>query len=105
MREELWRTCVISGLVGLQGGGRGWRNGIRANALAALLFGLGHFPQGWTGVLVTTLLGFCLGSVMLVHRSTWVAVLAHGFFDALTFLILRVAQTSGWLEGMHARDF
>jgi membrane protease YdiL (CAAX protease family) len=33
-------------------------------------------------------LGFCLGLIMIFHRSIWPAVMAHGFFDATTFAIL-----------------
>ena len=54
----------------------------------ALLFGLAHTPQGWVGVAATTGLGLGLGAILLLHRSLWDAVLAHGFFNAATFAVL-----------------
>jgi membrane protease YdiL (CAAX protease family) len=53
-----------------------------------LLFGSGHTVQGALGVCATTLLGLGLGGIMLWRRSIWEAVIAHGFFDASTFLAL-----------------
>ncbi|PYK61394.1 MAG: hypothetical protein DME43_02550 [Verrucomicrobia bacterium] len=37
---------------------------------------------------VATLLGLFLGLILIVHRSIWPAVIAHGFFDATTFALL-----------------
>lgn len=89
LREELWRAGMLALLARL---GPRWFGGPRGAWLAilpvALLFGLGHTPQGPAGVAVTTLLGVGLGAVMVFHRSTWDAVLAHGFFNATTFAIL-----------------
>lgn len=88
-REELWRAAMI-GFLGesfprLFGGKWGpWL----AVFPVALLFGLAHLTQGWMGVAATGVLGIGLGVVMLLHRSVWDAVLAHGFFNATTFAIL-----------------
>jgi membrane protease YdiL (CAAX protease family) len=87
LREELWRAGMLAAFRGLLPAR--WQNrwGQAAAILfAAVIFGLGHLPQGAAGVLLTGLLGIGLGSVMLLHRSLWVAVLAHGFFDATSFL-------------------
>jgi membrane protease YdiL (CAAX protease family) len=59
-----------------------------AVCIVAVLFGLGHTMQGWTGVALTTLLGVGLGTIMIWRRSIWEAVIAHGFFDASTFALL-----------------
>jgi membrane protease YdiL (CAAX protease family) len=89
LREELWRAGVIAALLVLMPKQfRGWLGGIVAVLIAAGLFGLGHLPQGWGGVALTTLLGLGLGAIMLRHRSVWEPVLAHGFFDATTFALL-----------------
>ncbi|MDB6109069.1 MAG: Abortive infection protein, partial [Pedosphaera sp.] len=56
--------------------------------VAAVIFGLGHTAQGWSGVAITAFLGLGLGAIMLRHRSIWEAVIAHGFFDAGTFALL-----------------
>jgi membrane protease YdiL (CAAX protease family) len=58
--------------------------------VAAIIFGLGHLPQGIGGVAVTAGLGFGLGWIMVRHQSAWEAILAHGFFDASTFAALYV---------------
>ena len=89
LREELWRAGMLAGLFALfprRFGGTGGK--MAAVGLVALVFGLGHLVQGWGGVTMTTLLGVGLGIIMLVHRSIWEAVLAHGFFDAGTFAFL-----------------
>jgi membrane protease YdiL (CAAX protease family) len=66
----------------------GFRGQLRAVIIAAVLFGLGHTAQGWGAVGITAILGVGLGAIMVWHRSIWDAVIAHGFFDASTFLFL-----------------
>jgi membrane protease YdiL (CAAX protease family) len=88
-REELWRAGMLAGLGGLFPaifGGR--RGGYLAAGIAALIFGLGHWPQGVGGATATAFLGFGLGVIMVYYRSIWEAVLAHGFFNATSFLML-----------------
>jgi membrane protease YdiL (CAAX protease family) len=86
LREELWRAGVLAGLNRLKPGLLDKFPGqLAASSLAAIAFGLGHLPQGWTGVGVTALIGLGLGMVMLYFRSMWVAAFAHGFFDAASF--------------------
>jgi membrane protease YdiL (CAAX protease family) len=34
------------------------------------------------------ILGLGLGAIMVLHRSIWPAVIAHGMFDATTFAFL-----------------
>lgn len=91
LREELWRAGVLAGLLALfPQRFEGWKGKVLAVSLVSVLFGLGHIPQGFGGVLATTVLGFGLGMIMVWHRSIWPAVLAHGFFDATTFFLLFV---------------
>jgi membrane protease YdiL (CAAX protease family) len=106
LREELWRATFFSAVTDLlprswsEGppplfdGWRGvwarYRVAITTSLLAAVIFGLGHIMQGPVGVMVTGLLGLGLGLVMHFHRSLMVAVLAHGFFDASTFVALGI---------------
>ncbi|MDB6019053.1 MAG: Abortive infection protein [Pedosphaera sp.] len=97
LREELWRAGMFAGLNMLfprlltTVGGR-----LAAIGMVAVIFGLGHTAQGWGGVAITALLGFGLGAIMVWYRSIWEAVLAHGFFDATTFVFLY------WLAKFHA---
>ncbi len=89
LREELWRAGMVALLGRLAPGWFGGRWGPWLALIpVALLFGLGHTPQGWVGVAATTGLGLGLGAIMIWHRSLWDAVLAHGFFNATTFAIL-----------------
>lgn len=88
-REELWRAGMLAGLAGMAPAVFASRRGqFIAVAIAALVFGLGHLPQGWGGVAVTAVLGLGLGSIIVWHQSAWEAILAHGFFDATTFAAL-----------------
>lgn len=89
LREELWRAGLLAAGFALFPAAATNRAGRGLFVLViALLFGLGHLVQGWGGVLLTTLLGVGLGWIMLHHRSIWPAVLAHGFFNATSFLLL-----------------
>ena len=89
LREELWRIAMVFLLGRIAPGMFGGRWGPwLALVPVAVLFGLGHTAQGWAGVAATTALGLGLGAIMLFHRSTWDAVLTHGFFNATTFAIL-----------------
>lgn len=90
-REELWRIGVLAGLQALfpklfqSVAGK-----LGAIAIVAVIFGLGHYSQGWGGVAITTLLGIGLGAIMVFHRSLWDAVLAHGFFNASSFIMVHL---------------
>ena len=89
LREELWRAGMLAGLQALFPRRFGsTAGGFLAVALVAVVFGLGHIPQGWGAVILTALLGIGLGAIIVWHRSIWDAVMAHGFFDATTFVML-----------------
>lgn len=89
LREELWRAGVLAGLAALFP--RLFASVIgklAAVAIVAVIFGLGHFSQGWGGIALTTALGVGLGAIMVFHGSIWDAVLAHGFFNASSFAMI-----------------
>lgn len=89
LREELWRAGMVAGMRAVfPKHWRGFFGDIVAITVAAVIFGLGHLPQGWGGAAVTALLGFGLGMIMVRHHSIWEAVFAHGFFNATSFLLL-----------------
>lgn len=108
LREELWRAGFMAAVRDLlpdrwwtprprdaaegwfRWQARRWGPTVSVALLAAVIFGLGHLPQGAGGVVLTGVVGFILAMVMIGHRSIWVAVLAHGFFDASTFVLLAV---------------
>ncbi|HEY2125156.1 MAG TPA: CPBP family intramembrane glutamic endopeptidase [Chthoniobacterales bacterium] len=88
LREEMWRAGTLAGLRALWPrafqslGGQ-----IAAVALIALLFGAGHLTLGVIGAVVAGLLGLFLGIIIVLHRSIWPAVIAHGLLDATTFAL------------------
>lgn len=88
-REELWRAGMLAALAALfpRFYKTIWGKGA-AILLVAIIFGLGHLPQGWGGVVLTAALGMGLGVIMVFHHSMWDAVLAHGFFNATSFMAL-----------------
>lgn len=88
-REELWRSAFLAGLRELWPQRFGSLSGqILAVAVAALFFGLAHLRMGLLAVAMTAVLGFGLGVIMVLHRSLWPAVIAHGMFNAATFALL-----------------
>jgi membrane protease YdiL (CAAX protease family) len=90
LREELWRSAFLAGLRAL--GPRHFtsvKGQIAAVSVTAVVFGVGHLAMGPLAAFMAGLLGFGLGTIMVLHRSVWPAVIAHGFFDATTFLLLR----------------
>lgn len=90
LREELWRTFSMTAMNHLFP--RHWKptkRAVVAVSLTAVIFGLGHYSvQGMLGVIVTTLLGLVLGTAIVHRKSIWPAVIAHGLFDATTFLAI-----------------
>jgi len=99
LREELWRAGVIA--LGETLLPAAWSTRRRAGVLitgSAVIFGLGHLPQGITGVLQTGFIGVCFGIIIVYHRSTWLAVLSHGMLNAITFGLMRLVKESGELE-------
>ena len=88
-REELWRAGMLAGLRTLFPRVFGSKpRMLLAVAVAAVIFGLGHLPQGWVAVGMTAVLGMGLGAIMVLHKSLWEATWAHGFFDAASFTAL-----------------
>ncbi|MDE0767676.1 MAG: type II CAAX endopeptidase family protein [Opitutaceae bacterium] len=91
LREELWRAGVLAGLAALFPRlFESVMGKLAAVAMVAIIFGLGHFSQGWGGVALTTGLGVGLGAIMVFHRSIWDAVFAHGFFNASSFILMHL---------------
>jgi membrane protease YdiL (CAAX protease family) len=64
--------------------------------IAAAIFGAGHAAQGIVGAVAAGVLGIGFGLIMLLHRSIWPAVLAHGFFNATSFVLIPYVME--WLQ-------
>jgi len=92
--EELWRAGMLAGFCRLfPGAAQTGRGKALFVGLVAAVFGLGHLTQGAGAVVLTGIIGVQLGAIMLYHRSMWIAALAHGFFDAFSFLTLWWVQS------------
>jgi membrane protease YdiL (CAAX protease family) len=90
LREEIWRAGTLAAMRALWPNTFGRRNGeFVAVALIAIVFGVVHLGMGALAAGMAGLLGLLLGVIMVVHRSIWPAVIAHGLFDATTFALLR----------------
>ena len=95
LREELWRTASLAGLARLWPQRFGSRAGqIVGVVFTSLIFGIGHLPQGMLAVVMTALIGMALGVIMVLHRSVWPAVIAHGMFDATSFALIPLVAES-----------
>ena len=89
LREELWRASFLAGMKKLWPGRFGSTFGqIGAVVIAAVIFGLAHLSMGSVAAFMAGLLGLGLGLIMVLHRSIWPAVLAHGFFDATSMALI-----------------
>ncbi len=89
LREELWRSGVLAGMRALWP--RAFASGMGefvAIALIAVVFGAAHLTMGIIAAIAAGILGLFLGIILLVHRSIWPGVIAHGLFDATSFALL-----------------
>ena len=79
--ELLWRGFLMDRLARLPGlRGRA----VAVVAIQAVLFGLPHLYQGWSGVVVTGIIGLILGWMRLrTGGNLWALVIAHGLVDTI----------------------
>jgi membrane protease YdiL (CAAX protease family) len=100
LREELWRAATLAAMRALWPETFASRDGqFAAVALIALLFGAAHLRMGMLAAAIAGVIGLLLGVIMVVHKSIWPAVIAHGFFDATTFALL--PRTLEKLSALH----
>lgn len=60
----------------------------------SVLFGIGHYYQGISGVIGSAISGFYFGTLYLVsHRNLWLPVLAHGISDTLGLAMIYLGLT------------
>ena len=81
--ELIFRGFLLNQFARLCGGSKaGWGLAI---LFQAALFGLGHYTQGLTGIIITGLIGLLFGVLyLLAGRNLWCLILAHGFVDKLS---------------------
>jgi membrane protease YdiL (CAAX protease family) len=89
LREEMWRSGTLAAMRALWPRAFGSRAGqCAAMALIAIAFGAMHLRMGVIAAIGAGVLGLMLGLIIVLHKSIWPAVIAHGFFDAATFALL-----------------
>lgn len=55
--------------------------------LSSVLFGLVHFYQGISGIILTGVIGFFIGVIFIKKNyNIWYAILIHGFIDTIFML-------------------
>ena len=81
LREELQRAFILRRFEQHLGGG--WFGLV----IFSIVFGLGHYIQGWDAVIVTALLGSLWGASFLLRRSTVPAIVSHSGFNTSEILI------------------
>jgi membrane protease YdiL (CAAX protease family) len=95
LREEMWRGGTLAAMRVLWPGVFDSRRGqVFAITLIAVAFGAMHFRMGALATVGAGILGLFLGLIMVLHRSIWPAVIAHGFFDATTMAVLPWIETA-----------
>ena len=82
LREEVQRAFILRRFEQQLGGG--WLG----LAVFSVVFGAGHYIQGWDAVVVTALLGAVWGALFLVRRSIVPAVVSHAGFNVGEILIV-----------------
>jgi membrane protease YdiL (CAAX protease family) len=75
LREEVQRGFIIHRFDGFLGGG------IVGVIVYSVLFGLGHYPQGWDASIAIACLGATWGLIYLKRRSIIAPVVSHAGFN------------------------
>jgi membrane protease YdiL (CAAX protease family) len=89
VREEMWRTGTLAAMRALWPRAFGSTLGqCFAFSLIAVAFGAMHLRMGVLAAVGAGVLGLMLGVIIILHKSIWPAVIAHGLFDATTLALL-----------------
>jgi len=89
IREEMWRAGTFAAMRAI------WPRVFDsplgqclAVSAIAVAFGAMHLRMGVLAAVGAGVLGLLLGLIIIVHKSIWPAVMAHGVFDATTLALL-----------------
>jgi membrane protease YdiL (CAAX protease family) len=89
IREEMWRAGTLAAMRAVWPRTFGSRLGqCLAITLIAVAFGAMHLRMGVLAAVGAGVLGLLLGLIIILHKSIWPAVIAHGVFDATTLALL-----------------
>jgi len=85
--EMIFRGFVLNRIVGLfKNKNTGWAIAL---VLTSIVFGMGHFYQGLSGIILTGIVGVIYAFAYLADRcNLWVPILSHGLYDTSAFLII-----------------
>jgi membrane protease YdiL (CAAX protease family) len=64
---------------------------VAAFLLAAVVFGIDHGYQGWSGVLLTGVLALIFTALFVLSGSLWLPMVVHALFDLRILVLLRGA--------------
>jgi CAAX protease family protein len=95
--ETVWRGYFTNRVADVLG--RSTSAWIAAAILATLLFGLGHFPQGPTGVIENIIDGAILAALYFATgRNLWAPIISHGIQDTVDVLLIYSGHYPGLSE-------
>ena len=60
------------------------------------MFGLGHYVQGWSVVIITALLGTLWSVVYLARRSVVAPMVSHASFNLIEVIGFGLVACAGW---------
>jgi len=85
--EMVFRGYILNRLASLfKSEKTGWIFGL---LLSSILFGIGHFYQGISGIILTGIVGVIYSLAYLADRcNLWLPILIHGLYDTSAFLII-----------------
>lgn len=89
VREEIQRAFILHRFGQYLGG---MSVGLLVHSL---LFGLGHFDQGYDAVVATSVLGLIWGVVFIARRSVVAPIVCHAGFNLLQLVKFLVVGSSG----------
>jgi membrane protease YdiL (CAAX protease family) len=90
LREEIQRAFILHRFDQRLGGGL---VGVIAFGIA---FGLGHYVQGWSVVIITALLGMLWSVVYLARRSVIAPMVSHASFNLIEVIGFGLVACAGW---------
>ena len=88
LREELQRAFILHRF--REQLGKKWLGLF----MFSIVFGLGHYIQGWDAVIVTALLGATWGAVFLLRKSVISTIISHAGFNVTEVVIALVGASA-----------
>ena len=90
LREEIQRAFILHRFEQRLGGG------LVGVIAFGVVFGAGHFLQGWSVVIITALLGMLWSVVYLARRSVIAPMVSHASFNLIEVIGFGLVACAGW---------